>query len=127
MVVLRWVVLLLSLALAIQSPDAAGQARSSFANPAEYDNFQAALKTQDPARRATAMEVFAAWYPGSILRTESLEHAMAAWMAAKDPVKADFIAGKLLQIDPDNVHALAHRRRRNLHGGHHLRLTSLQR
>ena len=34
---------------------------------------------------------------------------MAAWMAAKEPAKADFIAGKLLQIDPDNVHALAHR------------------
>ncbi len=92
-----------------QSLDAAGQARGSFANPAEYDNFQAALKTQDPARRATAMEVFAAWYPGSVLRTESLEHAMAAWMAAKEPAKADFVAGKLLQIDPDNVHALAHR------------------
>src|SRR5262245_51160358 len=92
-IVLRRLVLLLSLVLAMQSPDAAGQARSSFANPAEYDNFQAALKTQDPTRRATAMEVFAAWYPGSILRTESLEHAMAAWMAAKEPSKADFVAG----------------------------------
>ncbi|HZB52074.1 MAG TPA: hypothetical protein VE527_00520, partial [Reyranella sp.] len=77
---LRWIVLVLSLALAVPSPDAAGQARSSFGNPAEYDNFQAALKTQDPAKRATAMEVFAAWYPNSILRSESLEHAMAAWM-----------------------------------------------
>jgi tetratricopeptide (TPR) repeat protein len=108
-IVLRWVALVLSLALAAQSLDAAGQGRSSFGNPAEYDSFQAALKTQDPARRATAMEVFAAWYPSSILRTESLEHAMASWMAAKDPAKADFVAGKLLQIDPDNVHALAHR------------------
>jgi tetratricopeptide (TPR) repeat protein len=106
---LRWIVLVLSLALAVQSLDAAGQGRSSFANPAEYDNFQAALKTPDAAKRATAMEVFAAWYPGSVLRTESLEHAMAAWMAAKEPAKADFVAGKLLQIDPDNVHALAHR------------------
>ena len=106
--VLRWVVLVLSLALVAQPPQAAGQARGSFANPAEYDNFQAALKTGDPSKRATAMEVFA-WYPNSILRTESLEHAMAAWMAAKEAAKADFIAGKLLQIDPDNVHALAHR------------------
>jgi hypothetical protein len=46
---LRWVVLVLSLALVAQSPQAAGQARSSFANPAEYDNYQAALKTSDPA------------------------------------------------------------------------------
>jgi len=108
-IVLRWVVLVLSLALAAQSPDAAGQGRSSFANPAEYDNYQSALNAREPAKRATAMEVFAAWYPGSILRTEALEHAMAAWMAAKEPAKADFVAGKLLQIDADNVHALAHR------------------
>ncbi len=64
---------------------------------------------RDPAKRATAMEVFVAWYPGSIVRNEALEHAMAAWSAAGQPAKADFIAGKLLQLDPDNVHALANR------------------
>ena len=109
MALLRWFGLVLSLSLAFAAVEVAAQTRSSFANPAEYDNFQTALKTQDAAKRATAMEVFAAWYPNSILRTESLEHAMAAWMAAKEPAKADFVAGKLLQIDPDNVHALAHR------------------
>jgi len=106
---MRWVVLVLSLALAAASPDVAAQSRSSFGNPAEYDAYQAALAMRDPARRATAMEVFVAWYPGSIVRNEALEHAMAAWTAAKEPVKADFIAGKLLQLDPDNVHALANR------------------
>ena len=92
---LRWVVLVLALVLAAASPDVAAQSRSSFSNPAEYDAYQAALAARDPARRATAMEVFVAWYPGSIVRNEALEHAMAAWTAAKEPVKADFIAGKL--------------------------------
>ena len=118
---MRRIVCLLSLALAVASRDAAaqdrandrandrGSERSSFANPAEYDAYKAALATRDPTRRATAMEVFVAWYPNSILRNEALEHAMAAWSAAKDAVKADFVAGKLLQLDPDNVHALANR------------------
>jgi tetratricopeptide (TPR) repeat protein len=99
----------LSLALVVASLDATAQSRSSFANPAEYDNYQAALNTREPAKRALAMEVFVAWYPNSILRNEALEHAMAAWTAAREPAKADFIAGKLLQIDADNVHALANR------------------
>lgn len=81
--------------------------RSTFANPAEYDNYMAALNTQDPARRATAMEVFIAWYPGSILRIDAYEQAIAAWHAAAQPAKADVLGVKLLQIDPDNVRALA--------------------
>lgn len=109
MAVLRWVVLVLLLALAAQSSIATAQTRSSFANPAEYDAYQAALNMRDASKRATAMEVFVAWYPASILRNEALEHAMAAWTAAREPAKADFIAGRLLQLDADNVHALAHR------------------
>ena len=106
---MRWIVLILSLVLAIAPLQASAQSRSSFANPAEYDGYMAALNTQDPTKRATAMEIFAAWYPNSILRNEALAHAMAAWSAAKDPVKADAIAGKLLQIDPNNIQALANR------------------
>lgn len=106
---LRWVILVLSLVLVVPSPQVTAQNRSSFANPAEYDAYMAALNTRDPAKRATAMEVFAAWYPNSIVHNEALEHAMAAWTAAREPAKADFIAGKLLQLDAGNLHALAHR------------------
>lgn len=83
------------------------QARSSFSNPAEYDSYMAALNTKDPARRAQAMEVFIAWYPASVLRTEAFEQAIAAWQAAGQPTKADVLGQKLLQIDPDNIRALA--------------------
>ena len=44
---------------------------------------------------------------GSILRIEAFEQAIAAWHAAGQPAKADTLSAKLLQIDPDNVRALA--------------------
>lgn len=78
-------------------------------NPAEYKNYLAAVNTQDPAKRAQALEVFLAWYPYSVMRTEAFEQAMAAWQAANNPAKADAIAVRLLQLDPDNVRALANR------------------
>ncbi len=111
MTVVRWFAFMLSLVLAfaLAASDLAARDRGSFQNPAEYDNYMAALNTRDPAKRAAAMEVFVAWYPGSVLRVDAYEQAMAAWHAANQPAKADFIAGKLLEMDPDNVHALANR------------------
>lgn len=116
--VLRWLAIVLAMACTAASFDVAAQApaptqqqgqmqRGSFSNPAEYDNYIAALNTQDPARRATAMEVFIAWYPGSVLRIDAHEQAIAAWHAAGQPAKADVLGARLLQIDPDNVRALA--------------------
>jgi tetratricopeptide (TPR) repeat protein len=90
-------------------PQAQGPTRNSFANPAEYDNYMAALNTKDAARRAQAMEVFIAWYPNSVLRVEAHEQGIAAYQASNQPAKADGLGQKLLQIDPDNLRALANR------------------
>lgn len=106
---MRWFVLAMVLMSAVAAFDLAAQDRSNFQNPAEYNNYMAALNTRDPAKRAAAMEVFAAWYPGSAVRLEAYEQAIAAWQAAGQPDKADVIAGKLLQTDPDHVHSLATR------------------
>lgn len=109
MAVMRWLGLVLSLVFALAASDISAQTRNSFANPAEYDSYMAALNTRDAAKRATAMEVFVAWYPGSVLKVEALEQAIAAWHAANQPAKADVMAARLLQVDPDNVRALANR------------------
>lgn len=109
MAVMRWLGLVLSLVLAFAASDISAQTRNGFANPAEYDSYMAALNTRDAAKRATAMEVFVAWYPGSVLKVEALEQAIAAWHAANQPAKADVMAARLLQVDPDNVRALANR------------------
>ena len=52
MVVMRWIVLVLSLAFAAAIPDAAGQTRGSTVSPVEFDSYKTALTTSDPARRA---------------------------------------------------------------------------
>ena len=109
MAVMRWFCLVLSLVLAFAAPGVSAQTRNSFSNPAEYDSYMTALNTRDAAKRATAMEVFIAWYPNTTLKTEAHEQAIAAWQAAGQPAKADVIAARLLQFDPDNVRALANR------------------
>ncbi|MDP1748106.1 MAG: hypothetical protein Q8L22_01510 [Reyranella sp.] len=109
MAVIRWLGLVLSLAFAFVAADVAAQTRNTFQIPAEYDSYMAALNMRDAAKRAAAMEVFIAWYPGSVLRTEAFEQAIAAWHAANQPAKADVVAARLLQVDPDNVRALANR------------------
>jgi len=78
-------------------------------NPAEGKSYAAAIDTRDPTKRAQALEIFIAWYPNSILRVAAHEQLMAAWQAANNPAKADAVAGKLLQIEPDNLRALANR------------------
>ena len=119
----RWLAIVVAAACAVASVNAAAQTppqapapsagspaqRSSFANPAEYDSYMTALNTKDPARRAQAMEVFIAWYPGSVLRLDAHEQAISAWQAANQPAKADVLVARLLQVDPDNVRALANR------------------
>ncbi|MBV8187984.1 MAG: hypothetical protein JOY64_35125 [Alphaproteobacteria bacterium] len=105
---MRWLLMALWI-VTLTVPTLLAQDRNSFQIPAEYDNYMSALNTRDPAKRASAMEVFLAWYPSSVMRTEALQQAMAAWQAANQPDKAGAIAGKLLQSDPSNVHALAYR------------------
>lgn len=97
------------LVVACISVELSAQNRSDFAIPAEYDSYMAAIGTKDPVRRATALDVFIRWYPNSVLKLEAYEQLVAAWQAAGQPAKADEISAKLLQIDPDNVRALANR------------------
>jgi hypothetical protein len=51
-------------------------------DPAEYNAYIAALNTQDPATKAAAMEAFVNQYPQSIVRSEALHQAMAAYQQA---------------------------------------------
>jgi tetratricopeptide (TPR) repeat protein len=76
-------------------------------DPAEYNAYIAALNTQDPAQRANAMEAFVAQYPGSVVKTDALEQAMAAYQQAGNVAKLTSTANHILALDPDNVRALA--------------------
>jgi tetratricopeptide (TPR) repeat protein len=103
--------LLLILALMLGVATSAGRAQSPAAaqNPAEQAAYTNAINIKDPTKRAETLDIFLAWYPNSTLRIDAYEQAMAAWQSAGNPAKADATATKLLQIDPDNMHALANR------------------
>jgi tetratricopeptide (TPR) repeat protein len=76
-------------------------------DPAEYNAYIVALNTQDPAAKAAAMEAFVKQYPASIVKIDALEQAMAAHQQASNVAKVQSIAGQILEIEPDNVRALA--------------------
>src|SRR5579864_2802528 len=114
-VVCIWV-LLASAALpcAAQSPaTAAGQGTQAGDNqkiihdPAEYNAYISALNTQDPTEKAAAMEAFVAGYPGSVMQEDALEQALVAYQMAGKPAEVERIANRILQLNGDNVRALA--------------------
>ena len=103
------VLLILALTLVVVTTSATLAQSPVVQNPAEQAAYTKALALKDAAQRAQAMEIFLAWYPNSVLRIDAYEQTMAAWQSAGNPAKADATAARLLQIDPDNVRALANR------------------
>jgi tetratricopeptide (TPR) repeat protein len=88
-----------------QTSPASGQ--KVIKDPPEYKAYMAALNTQDPAQRAAAMEAFVAQYPGSVVKSDALEQAMAGYQQAGDQAKLTIVANKILQLDAGNIRALA--------------------
>ena len=76
-------------------------------DPAEYNAYITALNTTDPAAKGQAMEAFVTQYPNSIVKIDALEQAMGAYQQASNQAKVEQIARQILQIDPNDVRALA--------------------
>jgi hypothetical protein len=76
---------------------------------AQQKAYDEILANPDAAKRAEALDLFIAFYPNSPLIAGAHEQLMASWQAAREPAKADAVASKLLQIDPNNVRALANK------------------
>jgi len=89
------------------SPSNAQSTQKAIKDLAEYNAYMAAFNTQDPASKAAAMEAFVKQYPASIVKIDALEQAMAAHQQANNVAKVQSIAGQILELDPDNVRALA--------------------
>jgi hypothetical protein len=73
----------------------------------EYNAYLAALNMQDPAKKAAAMEAFVTQYPGSVVKIDALEQAMAGYQQAGDQAKLTSAANRILQLDAGNIRALA--------------------
>jgi hypothetical protein len=76
-------------------------------DPAEYNAYIAALNTTEPAQKAAAMEAFVSQYPGSVVKIDALEQALAAYQQAANVAKLTSTANRILELDPGNVRALA--------------------
>lgn len=76
-------------------------------DPAEYNAYIAALNTQDPKQKATAMMAFLQQYPNTIMKQEALEQARAAYQASGDVAKLEEISRTILKDNPNDVQSLA--------------------
>jgi tetratricopeptide (TPR) repeat protein len=76
-------------------------------DPAEYSAYMKALSLPDPAAKAVAFEAFLSAYPNSIMVSDALGQAMAAYQAAGDVAKVEATARRLLVLQPGDLRALA--------------------
>lgn len=78
----------------------------SIADPAEYNAFQMFSTQSDPKAKAAAGESFLEKYPQSKAKSLVLDSLLDAYQATGDATKVVDTAGKLLQIDPNNLKAI---------------------
>jgi hypothetical protein len=90
-----------------QQPSNVPTNQKTIKDPAEYNAYITALNTPDPNGKAQAMEAFVAQYPNSVVKIDALEQAMAAYQQAGNQQKVQQIANNILQLEPNNVRALA--------------------
>jgi hypothetical protein len=73
----------------------------------EYNAYMSAAGQQNPQAKAQALEAFLQQYPNTVVKEETLEQLMAAYQAAGDVAKMTDAAQRLLQVNPNNLRALA--------------------
>lgn len=73
----------------------------------EYTAYNAVITATDPAAKAAAADAFLTKYPQSSVKSTVLEQELAAYAQANNSAKALETADKLLQVDPNNIRALA--------------------
>lgn len=95
-----------------QTQNAAPQAapapqKKEIKDPAEYNAYVGALQQSDPAAKISGLEAFLVQYPNSVMKPDALELLMGAYQQSGKADKMSDAANRLLQIDPNNVRALA--------------------
>src|SRR5689334_16865274 len=86
---------------------AAQPQQKTIKDPAEYNAYMSAISAQDPNAKAQALEAFLQQYPNTVVKEETLEQLMAAYQAANNAPKMSDAANRLLQVNPNNIRALA--------------------
>ncbi len=83
------------------------QQKKEIKNPAEYNAYVGAIQQTDPAAKISGLEAFLQQYPQSVMKEDALEALMIAYQQTGNGEKMNDAAQRLLQVNPDNVRALA--------------------
>lgn len=94
-------------AIAQAAPAAPGAQAGPQLSQEEYTAYNAVITATDPAAKATAADAFLTKYPQSSVKNTVLEQLLAAYAQANNAPKALEAADRLLQVDPNNIRALA--------------------
>jgi hypothetical protein len=86
---------------------APAQQKKEIKNPAEYNAYVGAIQQTDPAAKISGLEAFLQQYPQSVMKEDALEALMIGYQQTGNPDKMNDAAQRLLQVNPDNVRALA--------------------
>jgi hypothetical protein len=89
-----------------QAQPAAPQ-KKEIKDPAEYNAYVGAVQQADPAAKISGLEAFLTQYPNSVMKEDALEILMGTYQQKGDPAKMGDTAQRLLQLNPNNVRALA--------------------
>lgn len=90
-----------------QQASAPAAQKKEIKDPAEYNAYIAAVQTADPAAKAVAMESFLQTYPNSVMKEDGTELLMKSYQQANNVPKMMETGQRLLQINPNNLTALA--------------------
>ena len=83
------------------------QQKKEIKDPAEYNAYVGAVQQADPAAKISGLEAFLTQYPNSVMKEDALEILMGTYQQKGDPAKMGDTAQRLLQLNPNNVRALA--------------------
>jgi hypothetical protein len=86
---------------------AAPTQKKEIKDPAEYNAYVGAVQQSDPAAKISGLEAFLTQYPNSVMKEDALEILMGTYQQKGDPNKMGDTAQRLLQLNPNNVRALA--------------------
>lgn len=83
------------------------QSTITIKDPAEYNAYNSAIGQPTPQAKEQAIEGFLQQYPNSVVKQQMLEVLMDAYTQTGNTQKALDTARKVLQIDPNDMRALA--------------------
>jgi len=83
------------------------QQKKEIKDQAEYNAYVGAIQQQDPAAKISGLEAFLTQYPNSVVKEDALEALMGAYQQTGNAAKMSDAANRLLQVNPNNVRALA--------------------